>query len=145
MDKADGYFRVGVDSSMGLEPGADAVTSFDVSHVINQIAFEAPVTKSAKEKFPEITFPLKDKNMPLPNSVGLQHYALKVVPTYWKAYDGVATHINQYSVTDRVVDSEHLSTTGIIIASQYIKGFYGILVTFDFSPVRRWRVWFGNN
>ena len=70
---------------------------------------------------------------------GLQHYMLQVVPTHYKSRRGPKHDhsLNQYSVTQKVIDSSLISQGGVIqLAGQSFADTYGLVFSYDFYPVR---------
>jgi hypothetical protein len=80
-------------------------------------------------------YPLNGYSWSDPNiEIGAKHYDVKVVPTIYKGLNGTVNRVNQYSVTDRTVDVTR-TTNGVILGGQVIRGFIGVVVTYDFYPV----------
>ena len=71
-------------------------------------------------------------------TVGLQQYMLQVVPTHYRSKRGTHhdQHLNQYSVTQRQLDTLVISSGGVVqLNGHSYADTYGISFAYDFYPV----------
>jgi hypothetical protein len=77
--------------------------------------------------------------MDVESGKGLKHYMLQVVPTHYKSRRGPKYDqlLNQYSVTQKVIDTSLISHGGVIqLAGQSFSDTYGLVFSYDFYPVK---------
>ena len=67
--------------------------------------------------------------------MGIYQYAMQIVPTQYKTLHNEVSTAHHISVSERQVKLE-TALRGVIISSQTYKDFVGILITYDFYPVR---------
>ena len=104
------------------------------SHVVHSVEF-LPVNGKQEMLSRYIHEPLKIKeNMP-PDSTGIYHYGIQVVPTVHTYLNKTTSESNQYSFTERAVEAQNVMF-GVTLGGQQFRDDFGIAFTYDFYPVK---------
>lgn len=126
-DKSAGYFQLGFPHTT-LQPGIAP----NLSHQIHSLEFTSISAARTVADSKVNPFVEKDANDQL--SVGVHNYAITVVPSKYIAVDGTVSYDHDYSVTERKVSKDYLAA-GVTLSGQYFNDFFGVVFTYDFSPV----------
>ncbi|KAJ1442993.1 endoplasmic reticulum vesicle transporter-domain-containing protein [Ochromonadaceae sp. CCMP2298] len=129
IDKVGGNFR------FAIEPTATpAPSSTNISHHVRRVSFVPTKGESAVEKMPELRDSL-DNQVSIVEDASIYHYAVQVVPTQYKTLYGELYFANQYSVIEKAVTAQQLTTGAEPVAGLHLRDFRGIVFTYDFHPV----------
>lgn len=142
--------KVGGSFQLRIEPQPDDIVDEDtkqrfegfftgkrhdiLAHSIHRLMFVGIDLSDDSEYRLSGHYPLNGYKFNDHTELGIRHYNLQVVPTIYKGLNGSVTRINQYSVTERSVDSAR-AMTGVVLGSQLVRNFTGIVVSYDFYPV----------
>ena len=112
----------------------------DLSHTVHKIHFHdiSPGNSNTSKSLiysKTLTNPLTDRVNPIPLGVGIHQYGIQVVPTTYAPLKTSASHMNQYSVTEKQADFDQV-LQGVTISGQYYFDFVGVVFNYDFYPVK---------
>lgn len=134
-DKAGGNFRFGVTPMGAPMMDGTPMVDFDLSHTLNNLAFLPTKGKLATDKFPDIQPNFVQPFIAVPVGTSIFQYAVHIVPTQYKTLFGELSFINQYSVTEKMVDMNELARSEVM-SGLSLRDFHGLIVTYDFNSVR---------
>ena len=143
-EKVGGSFRLRIepkeeetadDEARQKFPGFFSGKHHDIlAHSIQRLMFVGVDLSDDSEYRLSGHYPLNGYRFNDHSEIGIKHYNLQVVPTIYKGLNGSVTRINQYSVTERSIDTVKAST-GVVLGNQVVRNFTGIMVSYDFYPV----------
>jgi hypothetical protein len=125
-DKIAGNFRFAISPQR---------VPLNLSHSLHKIAFQPNNAKNAKDKLPEIMDSVNETFVDIPLETGIYQYSITVVPTQYKTLYGELSFINQYAVIEKAIPVDNVLNFEAQ-NSLFIKDFQGIIVSYDFHPVR---------
>jgi hypothetical protein len=133
-DKVTGNFRFGVEpQGISNEQGQRAI-DFDLSHSVNHLAFLPTNGKLANDKLPDLPTSIQRQMVVVPADSSIFQYSIQVVSTEYKTLYGELSFLNQYSVNEKIVDSNQLARNELL-SGLSLRDFHGLIVTYDFNPV----------
>lgn len=109
----------------------------DLTHTIHSLSFlpaDSPLAK--EEDVPGVNHNPLGGQTSVGTGVGIYQYSMQIVPTQYTTLTRKVSGAHQYSVTERQVKLE-TALRGVMISSQAYRDFVGILITYDFYPVRK--------
>jgi hypothetical protein len=126
-DKVAGNFRFAISPQR---------VALNLSHALHKIAFQPNNGKSAKiDKLPEIMDTVNETFVNIPLDTGIYQYSITVVPTQYKTLYGELSFVNQYAVIEKSIPVDSVFNFEAQ-NSLFIKDFQGVIVSYDFHPVR---------
>jgi hypothetical protein len=127
-DKVAGNFRLSV------ERGSDGSSSSDenISHKINYLYFHPTSAKFDSSTASTNTLAGR-MNTAIPGAA-IHQYVIQIVPTQYIALDGMASYMNEYSVSERHVDEDQCPMVENI-GGHSCRDFSGVMFSYDFAPV----------
>lgn len=128
IDKLSGNFKVAV-------PVLDN-HPLDLTHTINYVSFLPTTGKLIPHnKLPDASSNITDLAVTVPSDTGLYHYTVQVIPTQYKEIFGDISHMNQYSLSEKVLTVDQARRGGDMFNPLPVHDFTGILFSYDFHPV----------
>ncbi len=133
-DKVTGNFRFGVRSFGKMLENGEQEIDFNLSHTVNNLAFLPTKGKLATDKLPDVPSTIQRPFVDVPQGVSIYQYSIQVVGTQYKTLYGELSHLNQYSINEKMVGSNPFER-GELLSSVGTKDFNGIVFSYDFNPV----------
>ena len=124
--------KIGGDFRFNCETNEVSQEPINISHEIKYLYFHSTTSRSESAKALSHQSYLPQT---FSDGAAIQQYVIQILPTQYITLTKNISYLNEYSVTQRSIVSEQYNMIESIGGVQ-VRGFTGVLVNYDFSPVR---------